>query len=108
MHRTILLAAALLPLSFAVASAQSDDKRNVMLNAESATIPREINVGLPDSGNGASVFIDGMLHAFGLPTGTTSINGLGPERTPDGRFLHPSLHRRPLLHLAVLNITFNL
>ena len=84
MHRTILLAAALLPLSFAVASAQSDDKRNVMLNAESATIPREINVGLPDSGNGASVFIDGMLHAFGLPRSQyhwSGGNAYAPVRT---------------------------
>lgn len=84
MHRTIPLTAALLPLSFAVASAQSDDKRNVMLNAESATIPREINVGLPDSGNGASVFIDGMLHAFGLPRSQyhwSGGNAYAPVRT---------------------------
>jgi hypothetical protein len=41
--------------------------RNVMLNAESATIPREINIGLPESGTGAIVYVDGMKHASGLP-----------------------------------------
>ncbi len=45
---------------------QSD--RNVSLNAESATIPRELNIGLPESGNGAVVFIDGMKAAQGLPS----------------------------------------
>ena len=44
-----------------------DDKRNVMLNAESASAPRVINVGLPDSANGAVVFVDGLKHAMGLP-----------------------------------------
>ncbi|MBR0246398.1 MAG: hypothetical protein IJQ61_07990 [Bacteroidales bacterium] len=43
------------------------DNRNVMLNAESATVPRVINVGLPDSGNGAIVFVDDMKHGLGLP-----------------------------------------
>lgn len=44
-----------------------EDKRNVMLNAESASAPRVINVGLPDSSNGAVVFVDGLKHAMGLP-----------------------------------------
>lgn len=42
-------------------------ERNMMLNAESANVPREINVGLPDSGNGAVVFMNGTKHAYGLP-----------------------------------------
>ena len=44
-----------------------EDKRNVMLNAESASAPRVINIGLPDSSNGAVVFVDGLKHAMGLP-----------------------------------------
>ena len=44
------------------------DKRNVMLNAESASSPREINVGLP--GGGAFIVMDGFAHAHGIPTGT--------------------------------------
>ena len=43
------------------------DNRNMMLNAESATVPREINIGLPESGNGAVVIVDGTKHAMGLP-----------------------------------------
>lgn len=43
------------------------DNRNMMLNAESATVPREINIGLPESGNGAVVVVDGTKHAMGLP-----------------------------------------
>ena len=53
-----------LPLS---AEEKKKDTRNVMLNAESATVPREINIGLPESGNGAVVYVDGLKHAQGLP-----------------------------------------
>ena len=56
----------LLFVSQALASGQ-EDKRNVMLNAESASAPRVINIGLPDSSNGAVVFVDGLKHAMGLP-----------------------------------------
>lgn len=42
-------------------------ERNMLLNAESANMPREINVGLPDSGTGAVVFMNGAKHACGLP-----------------------------------------
>lgn len=41
--------------------------RNVMLNAESASVPREINIGLPESGDGAALLVDGIKHAYGLP-----------------------------------------
>lgn len=51
---------------FLVARGQ-EDKRNVMLNAESGSAPRVINIGLPDSSNGAVVFVDGLKHAMGLP-----------------------------------------
>ena len=59
----------LLAVLFAVPafSWAQDDKRNVMLNAESASAPRVINIGLPDSSNGAVVFEDGLKHAMGLP-----------------------------------------
>lgn len=54
--------------------AQEDTKagkseRNVMLNAESASAPREINIGLPESGDGAVLYVDGIKHAYGLPKG---------------------------------------
>ncbi len=46
---------------------EKKSERNMMLNAESATVPREINIGLPDGGTGAIVYIDGAKHAHGLP-----------------------------------------
>lgn len=47
--------------------ADKKSERNMMLNAESATVPREINIGLPEGGNGAIVYVDGVKHAHGLP-----------------------------------------
>lgn len=44
------------------------DSRNVMLNAESATTPREINIGLPSDG-GVAIMMEGFQHAFGIPDG---------------------------------------
>ena len=44
------------------------DNRNVMLNAESATTPREINIGLPSDG-GVAIMMEGFQHAFGIPDG---------------------------------------
>ena len=46
---------------------EKKSERNMMLNAESATAPREINIGLPEGGNGAIVYVDGMKHGHGLP-----------------------------------------
>lgn len=43
------------------------DTRNVMLNAESASAPREINIGLP--GGGSLLVMDGFAHAHGIPSG---------------------------------------
>ena len=40
---------------------------NMMLNAESATVPREINIGLPAGSNGATAFIDGANGSYALP-----------------------------------------
>lgn len=54
-------------MSDSLQSKAGKSNRNVMLNAESATIPREINIGLPESGTGAIVYVDGMKHASGLP-----------------------------------------
>lgn len=55
--------------SIVAVDAGKSDKRNIMLNAESATIPRSINVGLPDNGDGAPIYVDGAKHAHGLPKG---------------------------------------
>ena len=50
-----------------LAVAEKKSERNMMLNAESATAPREINIGLPEGGSGAIVYVDGMKHGHGLP-----------------------------------------
>jgi len=69
MKRLFILICILLPL-FPL-RAQDESKagksdRNMMLNAEAANVPREINIGLPDGGNGAVVFMNGAKHAYGL------------------------------------------
>ena len=48
------------------AGAQDKSERNVMLNAESATVPRELNIGLPETGRGAVVYLEDMKHSYGL------------------------------------------
>ena len=74
MRRKILI----LPLLFlgVLVSAQEADtlvaganksERNMLLNAEAASVPREINIGLPESGGGAIVYVDGMAHGISLP-----------------------------------------
>ena len=50
-----------------LAVVEKKSERNMMLNAESATVPREINIGLPEGGSGAIVSVDGAKHAHGLP-----------------------------------------
>jgi len=49
------------------ATGQTKSERNMLLNAESASTPREINIGLPESGGGAKVYVDGMAHGVSLP-----------------------------------------
>lgn len=49
-----------------LSSQAGKSERNMMLNAETSSEPREINIGLPDSGNGANLYIDGNKHALGL------------------------------------------
>jgi len=46
---------------------EKKSERNMMLNAESASVPREINIGLPADGGGAMVYVDGMAHGMSLP-----------------------------------------
>ena len=72
------LSATMLP---ATDSVHVKDTRNVMLNAESASAPREINVGLP--GGGAFIVMDGFAHAHGVPTGTHHWTG-GNANEPVG------------------------
>ena len=77
MIKTLIISLAVLSGNPEATSLQADsvqvDKkgndRNMMLNAESATVPREINIGLPDTGNGAAVYLDGSKHSFSLPEG---------------------------------------
>ena len=46
---------------------EKKSERNMMLNAESASAPREINIGLPEEGGGAPVYIDRLSHGSSLP-----------------------------------------
>lgn len=62
---------------------EKKSERNMMLNAESATAPREINIGLPESGTGAIVYVDGMKHAHGLPRSQFHWSG-GNAYEPNG------------------------
>ena len=70
-----LFVLSLLLITWISVSAQSDSlgvadkksERNMMLNAESASAPREINIGLPEEGGGASVYIDRLSHGSSLP-----------------------------------------
>lgn len=67
-----LLSALLLftaPLDSVGNEAGGKSNRNMMLNAESATVPREINIGLPDNGSGAAVYLDGTKASYALPRG---------------------------------------
>ena len=50
-----------------LATGQKKSERNMLLNAESASTPREINIGLPESGGGAKVYVDGLAHGISLP-----------------------------------------
>ena len=66
-----------------LAVSEKKSERNMMLNAESATAPREINIGLPESGTGAIVYVDGMKHAHGLPRSQFHWSG-GNAYEPNG------------------------
>ena len=66
-----------------LAVSEKKSERNMMLNAESATAPREINIGLPESGSGAIVYVDGMKHAHGLPRSQFHWSG-GNAYEPNG------------------------
>lgn len=43
--------------------------RGVMLNAESASMPREISIGLPTGDNGAAICEDGVKHSYSFVKG---------------------------------------
>lgn len=43
--------------------------RGVMLNAESASVPRDISIGLPTSDGGASICEDGIKHSYSFVKG---------------------------------------
>ncbi len=57
------------------ASAQEADSlktggdRGVMLNAETASVPRDISIGLPTSDGGASICEDGVKHSYSFVKG---------------------------------------
>ena len=68
----LLLAGGLLGVK---ASAQEADSlktggdRGVMLNAETASVPRDISIGLPTSDGGASICEDGVKHSYSFVKG---------------------------------------
>ena len=43
--------------------------RGVMLNAEAASVPRDISIGLPTSDGGASICEDGVKHSYSFVKG---------------------------------------
>lgn len=67
MKRLAAILLCLLPAVSLLADGHKD-KRNILLNAESATTPREINIGLPSDG-GAAIATEGFWHAHGIPSG---------------------------------------
>lgn len=48
---------------------QEGGDRGVMLNAESASVPRDISIGLPTSDGGASICEDGIKHSYSFVKG---------------------------------------
>ena len=50
-------------------SLKTGGDRGVMLNAESASMPREISIGLPTGDNGAAICEDGMKHSYSFVKG---------------------------------------
>ena len=50
-------------------SLKAGGDRGVMLNAESASMPREISIGLPTGDNGAAICEDGMKHSYSFVKG---------------------------------------
>lgn len=50
-------------------SLKAGGDRGVMLNAESASMPREISIGLPTGDNGAAICEDGVKHSYSFVKG---------------------------------------
>lgn len=50
-------------------SKKASSDRGVMLNAESASVPRDISIGLPTSDGGASICEDGIKHSYSFVKG---------------------------------------
>ena len=71
---TILLILCCLSLSVTGSAQEADSlkaggDRGVMLNAESASMPREISIGLPTGDNGAAICEDGVKHSYSFVKG---------------------------------------
>ena len=72
--RRIILWLAGLVLAMPLSAQQAESKkeggdRGVMLNAESASMPREISIGLPTGDNGATICEDGVKHSYSFVKG---------------------------------------
>ena len=50
-------------------SKKENGDRGVMLNAEAASVPRDISIGLPTSDGGASICEDGIKHSYSFVKG---------------------------------------
>ena len=72
-RRFLILAVLGLGLSMPVFAQQDSKKTNgdrgVMLNAESASVPRDISIGLPTSDGGATICEDGVKHSYSFVKG---------------------------------------
>jgi len=72
MRRIVLTLAGLaLVLSMAAQEKESEKKgdRGVMLNADDASVPRDISIGLPTNDSGAVVCEDGVRHTYSFVAG---------------------------------------
>lgn len=73
-HRKVILSLIGLTILISAQAQQTESKkegedRGVMLNANTASVPRDISIGLPTSDGGAVLCEDGVRHTYGFVSG---------------------------------------
>ena len=73
-HRKVILSLIGLTVLISAQAQQTESKkegedRGVMLNANTASVPRDISIGLPTSDGGAVLCEDGVRHTYGFVSG---------------------------------------
>lgn len=93
------------------ASAQEADSlktggdRGVMLNAETASVPRDISIGLPTSDGGASICEDGVKHSYSFVKGRYHWTGGNSYETVRLRSLAESIIKTGDIGIVVESIS---